>query len=69
MRNSTLQCQGAANALLEEARSLADETRRTVARFREIGRAYERVSNAINAAMNELDMPHAGGSDDLSRHG
>ena len=69
MRNSTLQCQGAANALVEEARSLADETRRTVARSREIGRAYERVSNAIHAAMNELDMPHAGSSDDRSRHG
>ncbi len=69
MRNSTLQGQGALNALVEEARSLADETRRTVARSREIGRAYERVSNAISAAMNELDMPHAGGSDDLSGHG
>ena len=69
MRNSTLQCHGAANALVEEGRSLADETRRTVARSREIGRAYERVSNAIYAAMNELDMPHPGGSDDVSRHG
>ncbi len=69
MRSSTLQCQGAARPLVEEARSLADETRRTVARSREIGRAYERVSNAINATMNELDMLHAGGSDDRSRHG
>jgi hypothetical protein len=63
MSTDTFKKEGAANALVDEARSLTDQIRRTVAQSREITRAYKGVNQAIEAAILEIDMGPARNDD------
>jgi hypothetical protein len=55
MSNNTFQNEGAASALVDEAHYLAEQVRQDVARSREVTRSLQRVNQAIEAAILEID--------------
>ena len=63
MSTHNFETEGAANALVDEARFLADQVRQDVARSREVTQSLRLANQALEAAIFEIEVGQADNDD------